>query len=306
MLNYTNRKFMNDMYRFILLQDNTYNIKPRKITKKEINSNINGKYVMVDKVKKEINKMKYHYIITFKNGNIYISSHTPIYRSDKISKMIMIANFLHNFTKSHYKLNAYIYMTNLVKQINKNNPSYFGVNEVNTGYCSHSHISAEKLVVWRREDSMKVFIHEMIHYFKFDKRFINRFGTINDISNINICSKDDYAFEAFTDYYAITIYCIYLYMLNPSKHYTKYLDEEIEYTKQRCHMIYYNTGNKLNNDSNVFSYYILKHGLFTTPDFIYKLNNIKDIIINQYNYFKNNKKNINSISLTMVKNQVYL
>jgi len=79
MLNYTNRKFMNDMYRFILLQDNTYNIKPRKITKKEINSNINGKYVMVDKVKKEINKMKYHYIITFKNGNIYISSHTPIY-----------------------------------------------------------------------------------------------------------------------------------------------------------------------------------------------------------------------------------
>ena len=197
-------------------------------------------------------------------------------------------------------------MTNLVKQINKNNPSYFGVNEVNTGYCSHSHISAEKLVVWRREDSMKVFMHEMIHYFKFDKRFINRFGTINDISNINICSKDDYAFEAFTDYYAITIYCIYLYMLNPSKHYTKYLDEEIEYTKQRCHMIYYNTGNKLNNDSNVFSYYILKHGLFTTPDFIYKLNNIKDIIINQYNYFKNNKKNINSISLTMVKNQVYL
>ena len=61
-----------------------------------------------------------------------------------------------------------------------------------------------------------------------------------------------------------------------------------------------------NNNSNVFSYYILKYGLFKTKDFIYNLNNIKKIIIEKYNYFKNNKKKINSKSLAMVKNQIYL
>ena len=49
MLNYSNSKFMDDIYRFILIQDNTYKIESRKITNKEINSNINGKYVMVIK-----------------------------------------------------------------------------------------------------------------------------------------------------------------------------------------------------------------------------------------------------------------
>jgi hypothetical protein len=310
---YTNESFRDDIYKFISMQDSEYSIKPYNITKKEINDNITGKYIIRDIVTKEINMMKYHYIVTFENGTIKISSHKPIYSSDKLKYIVMIANFLHNYMKSKYKLNAYIYLTNLKKTINEKDNSYFGVPEVNSGYCSFDNKIATKLVVWRKEDSIKVFIHEMIHYFKFDNHFINKFKSINSIVNsivkpIQITKNNDNSFEAFTDYYAITIYCIMLYMLDKNTHYNIYYNDMILYTENLCKTIYYHTNdinNIINNDSNVFSYYVLKYGLFNTNKFLFKLKDIKKIIIDNHNYFINNKLNYSN-SLAMVNKQIYL
>jgi hypothetical protein len=212
--------------------------------------------------------------------------------------------------KSEYKLNAYIYLTNLKKTINEKDNSYFGVPEVNSGYCSFDNNIATKLVVWRKEDSIKVFIHEMIHYFKFDNHFINKFKSINSIVKpIVITKNNDNSFEAFTDYYAITIYCIMLYMLDKNTHYNEHYNDMIRYTEKLCKTIYYHSNNNINNiinnDSNVFSYYVLKYGLFKTKTFLFKLTDIKKIIIDNHNYFIKNKLNY-SKSLAMVNKQIYL
>ena len=59
MLNYSNSKFMDDIYRFILIQDNTYKIESRNITNKEINSN---KFQMILESRGQISEYRVLYV----------------------------------------------------------------------------------------------------------------------------------------------------------------------------------------------------------------------------------------------------
>ena len=77
-----------------------------------------------------------------------------------------IATLLHLIQPPNHPLRADI----LLSPVKKYYPAgtVFGPANVNTGYASN-----DKIVVYREEEWLKVFIHECCHYFHFDKLLFN-------------------------------------------------------------------------------------------------------------------------------------
>jgi len=284
-----------------------YKIIKRKIKIDEIERNIKGKFI-IPEVKNEIKVMKFHYSIIFNNGIINISSHYEIKKSKKLDILIKISNYFYNKSLNKKKLNSYFYLTNLKRKLYKDN-SYFGPKQVNGGY---NNLTNNILVVWRKEDGIKVFIHEMIHFFKLDKYFVDNFYlSINNFQKI--CKNNDYVFEAFTDFYAMNYYFIYLSLLY-NKNITEIYNKSFNFMKYQAHKIIYYSNFKnsiINNDTNVYCYYLLKYYLFLkfSNKKLCKINikQMNKIIINSILYFKKIKINEKfDDNLNMCFYQVYL
>ena len=213
----------------------------------------------------------------------------------------------------HYKLNSYLYLSESKRQVCN---SCFNVKAVNGGYTRFGN---KKMVVWRKEDGIKVFIHELIHYFDIDIQF-RGYGDINNYTNNNITDNCDLSFEAFTDFIAINFYMVYLSLIannfsinllhrNFNNQYNFSLLQGFKIIK----FSKINDGFKIKNTTNVYSYYLLKLYIM-----IYYRNlslskiNIDEIVKKSLNFYKKHliKKYINKIKLdnkiNMAYKQVYL
>lgn len=89
------------------------------------------------------------------------------------------------FTKNIMKLgtddiNIILILSKKVKLINKNTSLIIDQNNINSGVCIHSgNPNAVHIIIYRKEDVMKVLFHELIHYVGADLKFYDEFKLKN-------------------------------------------------------------------------------------------------------------------------------
>ena len=317
----SNEKIINKYFQYSKLikeQSKIYKLTSTTVSLEELTLNVKSKYI-IDSVFDQVTEMNFHYKLEFDNGVIYISSFEEIVRSKKLEVLVQLANFFYNIAspENKRKLFSYLYLTNLERKINQLIPHHFSVEQVNGGYTDKKE---NKMVVWRKEDGLKVFIHEMIHFYRLDFYFINNFYvTVNNLAENKICKNDDYVFEAFTDFFAINYYCVYLFLLLEDNdqiidNFYLIFKKELDFVeKQAIKVLYYANINKniVDNETNLYCYYLLKYYLYL----VYRNKNflkitkyqLKTIVQNSINYFKRMKliKPDNDV-MTMVSTQIYL
>lgn len=175
-------------------------------------------------------------------------------------------------------------------------------NEINSGLTN---LIEKKIIIWRKEEIMKVTIHELIHLLniginKTSTKLINHYKKKYKISSNNIILD-----EAYTEFLAVLInnYLITKFT-NKNYNYFKYLLKlEIYFsTFQTKKILYISRKNKddyidINKYTQVLSYYIIKLELFMNLDKVIRLINLK-----KKNYLENLLMNFNKkVSKNTVK-----
>ena len=307
-LNIDNNSFLiklyNDMKRFLKKDIKRDLI---KISEKNFNKNdyiIGNNFLSENNASYIVKKLKYSYLILYKNIEIIYCTKSKLKKvtlPKVIEHMIIIINFMKNIFKNNHKQKI-VYFETLNKKLFPEKNEILDIDNVNSGvtYLEHNHKCGD-ITLYRKEEVLKVLIHELIHSHLIDFHIISSKNSklINDLfcSNYKILLN-----EAFTETFATIINLFYINININKKSSKKYLNEmllnEIVYSNYISSKIfnYYKINSineiiKKNGDcntnfmqkTNVFSYYILKNiFLFSLYDFcslykkyskIYKINN---------------------------------
>jgi hypothetical protein len=140
----------------------------------------------------------------------------------------------------------------------------FGQPHVNTGYASD-----EKIVVYRKEEWLKVFIHECFHYFHFEQALMNPIFAPRILklfpvqSNVNV-------YEAYCELWARTLNC-YLISAYTSIPVSILLRQEKKYSMRHMVNVLHHMGltyasiqksNSFREKTNVLAYVVLTNIVF--------------------------------------------
>ena len=235
-------------------------------------------------------------LITFNNEQNFISlfgkesDRNMIRKNVKVIQLIIY--FLHKCSGETFTNNIYIYLTPFKKVLPKDNEDYMLTTEhINSGMTTYRiHERENHIIVYRKEEWLKVLIHELLHAYRVDimahenKSILKCLFPINSELNYN---------EAYTECWAIILHSVLHAYIN-SKTYNSFRDMfhgniEIELSfsmvqanKVLHHMyLHYNaliTEHKhdvnismirnlyFKEDTNVFSYYVLKCVLLYQSD----------------------------------------
>jgi hypothetical protein len=181
-------------------------------------------------------------------------------------------------------LNIYFYFTSLEKNLPNSNIHILDEININTAFTTTCPIDSE-IVVFRKEEWFKVFIHETFHNFGLDFSMMNN-DMINDcIINIFKVQSKINAFEAYTEFWAEIInalFCSYYatkdknnineflsnseFYINFEKTYSLFqLVKTLDFMGLQYKDLYSNTKessilreNLYKENTNVLSYYIIK------------------------------------------------
>lgn len=126
-----------------------------------------------------------------------------IYRN--IYRMIIWLYTVMQYTtqKCSNVLNVYVYLTSLKKNLPEEEHKTIGRINVNTGFTKTCAIEPESdIVIYRKEEWFKVFIHETFHNLGLDFSDISNHNTKQYILNIFKINSDVKLYEAYTDSWA--------------------------------------------------------------------------------------------------------
>ncbi|VVU95096.1 hypothetical protein CPAV1605_821 [seawater metagenome] len=259
---------------------------------------LNSKFIS-PKIKRLIIKStKINLRLAFQVDNVYLFM--DLYFRDvdikefisQLPFLIKIYTFCCKFFSKVKDLKLIFYHMNIDKVIDFDKKKIINENNVNSGLSSFSNFEENDnfIMIWRIEEFLKVYIHEIVHYLGLDFKNRYNFKNLRKMfclnSDINISPN-----EAYTDFLAIIYYMIIL-SKGDFKKYDMYLDEQKEFVLEQAAKIlnYYeynnwdefmNMGsckNYFSQKTSVFSYYILKASLFFNYEqAIQELNNIKNL-----------------------------
>ena len=287
-------------------------IKLNKINHKlyKINSTnlIESKFIP-DKISKYIKThLKYKYIINYKYNNYNIN--LEYYCKNKINTSIFTIIikrivFMMIISNTYKNLNIQIYDTPFKKTFNCCNYKKCGKlnhNNVNSGLSYLNNI-----VIFRKEEYLKLLIHELIHALDID----NKYETYKDnkkIFDLFSLNKENVLInESYVETWAIIIN-VFLVLYEKKKYtsinenninlFKKYLKKELIHSLQQCSKlcIYYNINDfnkiykgpnsiKYEDPVNTFSYHIVKTiNLYNINNFTKNFTDSKFILKSQYNY----------------------
>lgn len=109
------------------------------------------------------------------------------------------------------KIEIFLYLTLLKKELPKNNIIIIDQIHVNTGFTYTCPINSE-IVIFRKEEWFKVLIHESIHNFALDFSNMNNSDATKNILSFFKISSDVNLYEAYTEFWAEimnVIFCSY-------------------------------------------------------------------------------------------------
>ena len=241
-------------------------------------------------------KIKLSYFIFKDSVNLKDLHDLDIYTNN--ATMILYLLSINSLNKSNKELNIKIYLTPFTKKLPNQNNSIIGINNVNSGY---SKTSNGNIIIYRKQEWFKVFIHECIHSFGLEFSNLDLTNFNNNIKKLFPINSNLNIYEAYTEIWAniINISLIsFLYSDNDIKIYLKYILYFLKYEREFSNfqvnkiLLYNNLSyidlfkkeNKYQENTSIFSYYIIKD-LF--------LQNINEFIewcyYNNTNYFNFNK-----------------
>ena len=113
-------------------------------------------------------------------------------------------------------LTVYLYLTKLEKKLPNTSISILDENNVNTAFTTTCPVDSE-IIVFRREEWFKVFIHETFHNFALDFSDMNNFECHNHILSIFPVKSQVNLFESYTEFWAEivnTLFCSFFSLKN--------------------------------------------------------------------------------------------
>ena len=243
-INSSNSQMLSKMYKNLIEKYKYFNQNIKVLLEKisdnnnHDNSDHDNNPFVGENVKGELNKMNFKVKITYfdEKTNLRVVFFLTIYNKQKFEKL---KNLLFETASRVLSLNSlflnikeiiyFISPTNLKKCLSKNNLPLSGDN-INSG--STLAIGLGPINLWRREELLKVAIHELIHCLKFDiknypakelKRYYENF-CINDLNCENnfphSCDTSIFPNEGYTEIMAQIINTMFYYYHNTSG-YTK-------------------------------------------------------------------------------------
>ena len=218
-----------------------------------------------------------------------------------INNILFVIYYLIKYSNYTKNIEIDYLLTDLVKEIkNMNIGQIFTQNEINSGLTD---FRKNKIIIWRKEEIMKVTIHELIHLLNLGlnqnfTKLIHHYKNKYKISSNYILID-----EAYTEFLAVLInnYLITKFSKKTYNYFKYLLKLEINFSIfQSKKILYLSRKNKndyidLNKHTQVLSYFIIKLELFMNLDKIVNLininnlNKIEDILINNKKSILNQK-----------------
>jgi hypothetical protein len=248
----------------------------------------------IDKdVLKKINQLKNIYVFQTKifNREIIIYFVSSIQKSfEKEIKFILTWLYILNIyspKRCVHKLTIYLYFTHLTKQLPNHKSIILDKCHINTAFTYTCPGNAE-IVLYRKEEWMKVFIHETFHTFGLDFSNMSQDSIQTFINNHFNIQITPYLFESYTEFWGEIIHILFLSYYFHSENKTLFIQTfyniltiEINHTLLQVNKIFHHMDlhylyffNKTltiqyKENTPVFSYYIIKSILlFHFNDFI--------------------------------------
>ena len=279
--NITSNKFFMKLYddfNKIINSISINNLKIENYNNSEIDNLKNNKFTSENILNNIIDTIKYYYIITFENNSIIYYS-TKSIKNNKIPKIIIHMFIIIKALKILFNRNNYhqkvVYFETYNKKLFPLNNSILSPNEVNSGLTNLDFHKNGTIILFRKEELLKVLIHELIHSNLIDEKIIFS-NKIKGFSN-GFCVKYNILLnEAFTETIALILNIFYINIIgnNNKLNLDIMFNNELKYSDYICSKImdYYNIKNiediikkneVCNKDfpqkTNVFSYYVLKN-----------------------------------------------
>lgn len=227
---------------------------------------------------------KYSIIFTFnlfdKKINIYfiVDEINEIEIDNNIYKIIFWLYIVSQYTTNNScskELDIYVYFTKLMKFLPDEHMEMIGKINVNTGYTMAC-IEKSNIVIYRKEEWYKVFIHETMHNLGLDFSSMNNKNTRDYILNIFPINSDVKLYEAYTDAWAKILNVLVCSYLTSDKTFKDYYENANNYLNiERTHCFFqaikilnhmgleyndlYNVSEKtklFKQETSIFSYYI--------------------------------------------------
>ena len=242
------------------------------------NVTVNNPYI-TENVQKQLKFLKKQTISKFKIGNINLTiciHHKIKENIDKfINELLDLLRFLFSLYPVNRNIEIKYYLTDAKKQLPNFLPDDFTFqrDQANSGSCTLN--GSESIVeIWRKEEILKVTIHELIHALCIDE--------INDTSDIiqhyqnkyQINSEKVNTHEAYTEIWANIINCFWISQkYSNNKKITQYdyfktlLSIEHEHCLfQTCKLFKIIKLNEkivnINRDTNILAYYVIRCELY--------------------------------------------
>jgi hypothetical protein len=221
-------------------------------------------------------------IRVFDNKDIYCSFKNRLDLANKMTKIFSLLE-LFNIKNNHVKI--YFAPVDIPKIFP--NSEIFSPDSINSGGTTHG-ANETYIILFRKEESDKVLVHELIHYLKLDFSMSNVYWrNINGINNrviseFNVSPSYQYInlFEALTDTLAIAFNSICNCIITKSD-INDYFYTELIYSRTIAGNVLKHAGfrnisdlmdtsqvNELKQSTSVLAYYILKCSLLNNTDIV--------------------------------------
>jgi len=170
---------------------------------------VNFSYMEKDIQNNIIQTLKITATYTFRIYNKYVIINFIVDKLDLeyinkcVYKILLWLFVIMKNTNSNNHVNIYLYMTSLEKTL-PNNDNQITKYHINSGYTS---INENNIVVFRKEEWFKVFIHESLHFFEFDFRHDNHIKN-KVLEMFKVKSKVN-LYEAYTETWAKIINIVF-------------------------------------------------------------------------------------------------
>lgn len=182
-----------------------------------------------------VTEICYSFSLQHRNIKIYFVvenlENVEIY--DKYIEAIMMWLYILNIygTKECARtITLYFYFTSLEKKLPSSNIYILGEINVNTAFTTTCPKDSE-IVVFRKEEWFKVFIHETFHNFGLDFSMMNHVEINKCLLNIYKVNSDVNAFEAYTEFWAEIINALFcsFHSINDKNDYYGFLSNSVFY-----------------------------------------------------------------------------
>ncbi len=256
-------------------------------TKKKISLNSLSNEQFIDEhLKKDITKLTNCRMIIFKTAESTFTLEIH-YKQESLDKFINLLMFMLSFVHMlgpHKVRNIHMkYYLLDVKRV-LDGDTYFDKEEVNGGSC-WSGPDECSITVWRKEEILKVSIHELIHGLHYDYKQDSSEIIQHYRQKYGITSPKMNTFEAYTEIWAELLHCYLLSKLSDKHSYDLFsanVGIEIEFSKLQANKVLslLEKNKDVNKQTNVTSYYLIKVELWLHIDnFLhYCLHHNKDMI----------------------------